>query len=118
MLKRILVLTICVFCLLPVMAKANDEPVLIINTDQALLEVPEGTGTVEFIGDIEIGNLVINGNVNLYIHDTLDVETIDQTVGDHFIWNIIKNEKRKIILLSEYYINIIGIENSKWLLTS
>ena len=82
MLKRILVLTICVFCLLPVMAKANDEPVLIINADQALLEVPEGTGTVEFIGDIEIGNLVINGNVNLYIHDTLDVETIDQTVGE------------------------------------
>ncbi|MGE9986712.1 hypothetical protein, partial [Desulfovibrio sp. SGI.169] len=41
------------------------------------------------------------------------LRTIDQTVGDHFLWNIIKNEKRKIILLSEYYINIIGIENSK-----
>ena len=81
MLKRILALTICVFCLLPVMARAN-ESVLVISEDQALLEVPADIGTVEFIGDIEIENLVINGNVNLYIHDTLDVEIIDQTVGE------------------------------------
>lgn len=82
MLKRILAITICVFCLLPVMAKANDEPVLTVDVSQALLEVPEGIGTVEIIGSIEIENLVINGNINLYIHDTLDVETIDQISGE------------------------------------
>lgn len=82
MLKRILAITICVFCLLPVMAKADDEPVLTVVVSQALLEVPEGIGTVEIIGNIEIENLVINGNINLYIHDTLDVETIDQISGE------------------------------------
>lgn len=82
MLKRILALTICVFCLLPVMAKADDEPVLTVNVSQALLEVPEGTGTLEITGNIGIENLVINGNINLYIHDTLDVETMDQISGE------------------------------------
>lgn len=81
MLKRILALTICVFCLLPVMARAN-ESVLVISEDQALLEVPADIGTVEFIGDIEIENLVINGNVNLYIHDNLYVHTMKQLSGE------------------------------------
>lgn len=81
MLKRILALTICVFCLLPVMARAN-ESVLVISEDQALLEVPADIGTVEFIGDIEIENLVINGNVNLYIHDNLYVHAMKQLSGE------------------------------------
>lgn len=78
MIKRIIAITICLFSLLPVMAKANDDSVLTVENSQTLLEVPINISTVEINGaDIIIDRMVVNDNVNLYINNTATIEEYD-----------------------------------------
>lgn len=83
MIKRIIAITICLFSLLPVMAKANDDSVLTVENSQTLLEVPINISTVEINGaDIVIDRMVVNDNVNLYINNTTTIGEYYQLSGE------------------------------------
>lgn len=83
MIKRIIAITICLFSLLPVMAKANDDSVLTVENSQTLLEVPINISTVEINGaNIVIDRMVVNDNVNLYINNTATIGEYYQLSGE------------------------------------